>query len=60
MRYISGITVHNPVVMSRDKKGKKSVVCPERYVIVEDLNLGSLRVGRPDFCPVMVFIGAAQ
>jgi hypothetical protein len=44
--------------MFRGKK-KKSVVCPERYVIVEDLNLSSLRVGRPDFCPVMVFIGAA-
>ena len=28
--------------MFRDKKEKKSVVCPERYVIVEDLNLSSL------------------
>jgi hypothetical protein len=42
------------------KKSKKSVVRPERNIIVEDLYFGSLGVGRPHFRPVMVFIGAVQ
>lgn len=34
------------------KKQEKSVVCPERDIIIEDLNPGSLGISRPDFCPV--------
>jgi len=36
------------------KEKKDLVVRPERYVVIEDLNFSSLRVGRPDFCPVSV------
>ena len=36
------------------KREKNLIVRPERYVVIEDLNFSSLRVGRPDFCPVSV------
>ena len=36
------------------KREKRLVVCPERYVVIEDLNLSSLRISRPDFCTVSI------
>jgi len=43
-------------------KKERSVVRPERYIIIEDLNLVSLGIGCPDFCTVRVpfFISAVQ